>query len=124
MQGRQGIAIQETYDLTGDNFYNPYWGYQTQSDGTKKKRNARNRDNHKPYLTLGHYWKISEKLNLQTNLYAISGKTSNTNLNWFDANHPKRVLTLTCIPLHFAEVSTPEKLSYRCVWGLKRCIWT
>ena len=24
VQGRQGIAIQETYDLTGDNFYNPY----------------------------------------------------------------------------------------------------
>ena len=89
VQGRQGIAIQETYDLTGDNFYNPYWGYQTQSDGTKKKRNARNRDNHKPYLTLGHYWNISEKLNLQTNLYAITGKTGNTNLNWFDAKDPR-----------------------------------
>ena len=36
VQGRQGIAIQETYDLTGDNFYNPYWGYQTQNDGTLK----------------------------------------------------------------------------------------
>ena len=89
VQGRQGIAIQETYDLTGDNFYNPYWGYQTQRDGTKKKRNARNRDNHKPYFTLGHYWKISEKLNLQTNLYAITGKTGNTNLNWFDAKDPR-----------------------------------
>tara|TARA_B100001093_G_C26857053_1_gene1027956 strand:- start:323 stop:2902 length:2580 start_codon:yes stop_codon:yes gene_type:complete len=89
VQGRQGIAIQETYELTGDNFYNPYWGYQTQSDGTRKKRNARNRDNHKPYFTLGHYWNISEKLNLQTNLYAITGKTGNTNLNWFDAKDPR-----------------------------------
>ena len=35
VQGRQGIAVQETYDLTGENFYNPYWGYQTQSDGTQ-----------------------------------------------------------------------------------------
>ena len=25
VQGRQGIAVQETYDLTGENFYNPYW---------------------------------------------------------------------------------------------------
>jgi len=89
IQGRQGIAIQETYDLTGDNFYNPYWGYQTQADGTQKKRNARIRDNHKPYITLGHYWNISEKLNLQTNLYTITGKTGNTNLNWYDARDPR-----------------------------------
>lgn len=89
VQGRQGIAVQEAYDLTGENFYNPYWGYQTQSDGSQKKRNARNRNNHKPYLTLGHYWNISEKLNIQTNLYAITGRTSNTNLNWFNANDPR-----------------------------------
>lgn len=89
VQGRQGIAVQETYDLTGENFYNPYWGYQTQSDGSQKKRNARNRNNHKPYLTLGHYWNISEKVNIQTNLYAITGRTSNTNLNWFNANDPR-----------------------------------
>jgi hypothetical protein len=89
VQGRQGIAIQETYDLTGDPFYNPYWGYQTQIDGTVKKRNARSRDNHKPYMTLGHYWKVSEKLNIQSNFYAITGKTSNTNLNWVDANDPR-----------------------------------
>ena len=89
VQGRQGIAVQETYDLTGENFYNPYWGYQTQSDGTQKKRNARNRNNHKPYLTLGHYWSISEKLIIQTNLYAINGRTANTNLNWFNANDPR-----------------------------------
>jgi hypothetical protein len=89
VQGRQGIAVQEAYDLTGDPFYNPYWGYQTQSDGSQKKRNARNRDNHKPYMTLGHYWKFSEKLNIQSNFYAIVGKTSNTNLNWFGANDPR-----------------------------------
>lgn len=89
VQGRQGIAVQEAYDLTGENFYNPYWGYQTQSDGSQKKRNARNRNNHKPYLTLGHYWNISEKLTIQTNLYAITGRTSNTNLNWFNANDPR-----------------------------------
>ena len=89
VQGRQGIAVQETYDLTGENFYNPYWGYQTQSDGTQKKRNARNRNNHKPYLTLGHYWSISKKLIIQTNLFAITGRTANTNLNWFNANDPR-----------------------------------
>ena len=89
VQGRQGIALQEAYDLTGENFYNPYWGYQTQYDSTRKKRNARNRDNHKPYLTVGHYWKVSNKLNIQSNFYAITGRTSNSNLNWFNANDPR-----------------------------------
>ena len=89
VQGRQGIAVQETYELTGKNFYNPYWGYQTQNDGTQKKRNARSRNNHKPYITLGHYWNISEKLNIQSNFYAITGRTANTNLNWFNANDPR-----------------------------------
>ncbi len=89
VQGRQGIAIQETYDLTGDPFYNPYWGYQTQADGSQKKRNARLRDNHKPYITLAHHWKKSDKLNLQTNLYAITGRTGNTNLNWYNAKDPR-----------------------------------
>ena len=89
VQARQGIAVQETYDLTGDPFYNPYWGYQTQADGSQKKRNARLRDNHKPYITLAHHWKQSEKLNLQTNLYAITGRTGNTNLNWYNAKDPR-----------------------------------
>ncbi|MFM7104899.1 MAG: TonB-dependent receptor plug domain-containing protein, partial [Flavobacteriales bacterium] len=36
LQGRAGIAIQEAYDLTGTNYYNPYWGYQT--DGVSGER--------------------------------------------------------------------------------------
>jgi hypothetical protein len=89
VQARQGIAVQETYDLTGDPFYNPYWGNQTQADGSQKKRNARVRDNHKPYITLAHHWEKSEKFNLQTNLYAITGRTGNTNLNWYNAKDPR-----------------------------------
>ena len=89
VQARQGIAIQETYDLTGDNFYNPYWGYQTQSDGTQKKRNARIRDYHKPYLSLAHYWKINEKSKITTTAYSVFGRTGNTNLNWYDAKDPR-----------------------------------
>ena len=38
VQGRQGIALQEAYDLTGENFYNPYWGYQTQRMELRKKK--------------------------------------------------------------------------------------
>jgi len=89
VQARQGIALQEAYELTGNNYYNPYWGYQTQEDGSQKKRNARLRDNHKPYTALTHYWEINKDIKLSTTLYAVYGKTGNTNLNWYDAQDPR-----------------------------------
>ena len=42
-RGAQQAATQEAYDLVGNNYYNPNWGWQ---DG--KKRNARVRNNHEP----------------------------------------------------------------------------
>ena len=36
VQGRQGVAVQEAYDLTGTNYYNPNWGYQTSADGSTR----------------------------------------------------------------------------------------
>lgn len=93
VQARQGIAIQEAYDLTNNNFYNPYWGYQTQVNGkgdtTQVKRNARIRDNHKPYVVLTDYLKINDKSKLTSSVYAIFGRTSNSNLNWNDAADPR-----------------------------------
>jgi hypothetical protein len=84
VQARGGIAVQEAYDLTGNNFYNPYWGYQ---DG--EKRNARVRNNHKPYVLLTDYFKIDDKSKVTTTLYYESGRTGNTNLNWYGANDPR-----------------------------------
>ncbi len=86
VQGRRGISTQEAYDLTGNNFYNPYWGYQ--NDG-KIKRNARMRDNHKPYISLTDYLNFEDGSKLTTTAYAIVGRTSNTNLNWYDAADPR-----------------------------------
>ena len=45
-RGAQQASTQEVYDLVGNNYYNPNWGYQ---DG--KKRNARVRNNHEPLTT-------------------------------------------------------------------------
>jgi hypothetical protein len=50
-RGRQGLATQEAYDLTGTHYYNPYWGYQN-----GEKRNARVSHDHKPVLLLTHYY--------------------------------------------------------------------
>jgi len=90
VQARQGISVQEAYTLTGDNFYNPYWGYQSNADGTDStKRNARVRDNHKPYVFLTHDFKISSKKKLTTTVYGVFGKTANSNLNWYEAPDPR-----------------------------------
>ena len=69
VQGRSGIAVQEAFDLTGDNYYNPYWGYQTDGDsGERVKRNARERDNHRPSVFLTHYWTPSKNQALSTTI--------------------------------------------------------
>ncbi|MFN4233389.1 MAG: TonB-dependent receptor plug domain-containing protein [Bacteroidia bacterium] len=83
-QGRQGLAVQEAYDLAGDNFYNPFWGYQA-----GKKRNARVSNNHRPMFMLTHNWKISEKTKLNTSGYYTFGESGLTNLNWYDAKDPR-----------------------------------
>lgn len=81
--GAAGIATQETYDLVGSNYYNPYWGFQN-----GEKRNSRVRSNHLPMLMLNHYWTIDEKSKLQSSLYYSFGKNGYTMLNWYDANDP------------------------------------
>jgi hypothetical protein len=83
-QGRQGLAMQEAYDLTGDNFYNPFWGYQA-----GKKRNARVSSNHRPTFMLTHNWKVSEKTKLNTSGFYTFGESGLTNLNWYDAKDPR-----------------------------------
>ncbi len=84
VQGRRSISTQETYDLTGNNFYNSYWGYQN-----GKKRNSRVRNNHKPRLMLNHYFKLNDKTNINSSLYYSFGRSGSTRLNWYNANDPR-----------------------------------
>ena len=86
IQARQGIALLEAYELTGNIHYNPYWGYQNNG---QDKRNARVRNNHRPSLFLSHYWTINDNQEITTTLYSTFGKTGNTNLNWYDAPDPR-----------------------------------
>lgn len=81
--GGAGPVTQETFDLVGSNYYNPYWGYQN-----GEKRNARVRSNHLPSLMLNHYFTISDKSKLQSSLFYTFGRTGYTMLNWYDANDP------------------------------------
>jgi hypothetical protein len=84
VQGRRSISTQETYDLTGNNYYNSYWGYQN-----GEKRNSRVRNNHKPRIMLNHYFKLNDKTTLTSSLYYTFGRGGSTRLNWYDANDPR-----------------------------------
>ncbi len=83
-RGRAGPAIQEAYDLSGSNFYNPYWGYQN-----GEKRNARVSRYHQPVITFTHYGKLSDNITCQGSLTYWFGKGGSTALNWTDGGDPR-----------------------------------
>ncbi|MGV6862207.1 MAG: TonB-dependent receptor plug domain-containing protein [Putridiphycobacter sp.] len=87
-RGRSGISVQETYDLTGNNYYNSYWGYQT-VNGKQIKRNSRQSMSHTPIIALSHDWKINDDTRLKTSLYANFGTYGQTSLNWNGAKDPR-----------------------------------
>jgi hypothetical protein len=84
VQGRQGLAIQEAYDLAGTNFYNPNWGYQN-----GEKRNARMTFDHKPMIMASHYFKPDSNTSWNTSVFYTFGRDGITGMQWFDASDPR-----------------------------------
>ncbi len=82
--GRQGSSVQEMVSLAGNNYYNPYWGYQN-----GKKRNASIAKSFQPVGILTHDWKISDKTTLVTAGLFSYGKRSTTGLDWYNAADPR-----------------------------------
>lgn len=89
LRGGSAPVVQEAYDLVGSNFYNPNWGYQTMSDGTRVKRNSRVSDYHLPMAQLTWYWNPSRKTSFNTTLYYFGGKAGQTTLEWGEAKDPR-----------------------------------
>lgn len=81
--GRSGIAVQEAYDLTGNSYYNPNWGFQN-----GEVRNSRVNNYHKPMMILTHYWTLQNTTINTTAVYSF-GRGGNTALNWYDAPDPR-----------------------------------
>jgi len=82
--GRQGASVQEMLDISGSNFYNPYWGYQN-----GKKRNSSVAKSFQPIGILTHDWKISDKMQLLTAASLTVGKRSTTAIDWYNAPDPR-----------------------------------
>ncbi len=83
-RGVGGGSVQEAYDLTGNNYYNPYWGYQN-----GEKRNSRVRSSNKPLLTLLHKWNIGDNTDINTSAGYWFGRSGYSALNWYDAPDPR-----------------------------------
>ncbi|RKS00989.1 MULTISPECIES: TonB-dependent receptor [unclassified Flavobacterium] len=81
-RGKSSPNTQEVTDLMGVK-YNSYWGWQ---DG--KKRNSRDKDVDEPMVMLSHYWKLSERTSLNTNLAYQTGRISNSRLENPLGNNP------------------------------------
>lgn len=81
-RGKSSPNTQEVYDLKGTQ-YNEYWGY---LDG--EKRNSRIKEVEEPILMLNHYWDISSKTKLNTNVAYQFGKLGNSRLDYSGGANP------------------------------------
>lgn len=81
-RGKSSPNTQEVNDLMGVK-YNSYWGWQN-----GKKRNSRDKDIEEPMVMLSHYWKISDKTNLNTNVAFQTGTIGNSRLDFQLGNNP------------------------------------
>ncbi|WP_188462066.1 carboxypeptidase regulatory-like domain-containing protein [Bizionia arctica] len=81
-RGKSSPNTQEVYDLK-DIRYNEYWGY---VDGEKK--NSRIKEVEEPVLMLNHYWDISDKTSLNTNVGYQFGKIGNSRLDYAGGANP------------------------------------
>jgi hypothetical protein len=83
-RGKTTAAVQEMYDIAGDNFYNANWGYQN-----GEVRNSREDRIDQPIVSLRHDFALSKSTKLMTAIGYQFGKNANTRLNWFRAADPR-----------------------------------
>ena len=81
-RGKSSPNTQEVYDLKNIK-YNEYWGYQ---DG--EKRNSRVKRIAEPVLMLNHYWDVTDKTSLNTNIGYQFGELGNSRLDYAGGANP------------------------------------
>ncbi|WP_034062727.1 carboxypeptidase regulatory-like domain-containing protein [Lacinutrix jangbogonensis] len=74
-RGRGAALTQEVTDLKGRQ-YNPFWG-----DLNGEVRNSRIRKIEEPIIMLNHYWTISDKTSINTNIGYQFGTSGNTRVD-------------------------------------------
>ena len=88
-RGGSTPVVQEAYDLSGTNYYNPSWGYQTQANGKVVKRNSRVSRYHQPMAQLTWYWRPNQRTEFNTTAYYFAGPGGQSTLEWGEAADPR-----------------------------------
>ena len=89
-RGGSAPVVQEAYNLTGTNFYNPNWGYQTiDENGTQIIRNSRVSRYHQPMAQLTWYWTPNKRTQFTTSAFYFAGPGGQTSLEWGEAPDPR-----------------------------------
>jgi hypothetical protein len=81
-RGANSPNTDEVVALAGHK-YNSFWGWQ---DG--KKRNSRDRNIEEPINMLSHFWKVTSKTNINTNVSYQTGSTGRTRIDFQDVANP------------------------------------
>jgi hypothetical protein len=81
-RGKSSPNTEEVNNLMGIK-YNSYWGWQN-----GKKRNSRDKDVEEPMVMLSHYWKLSDRTSLNTNVAFQTGTIGNSRLDFQLGNNP------------------------------------
>lgn len=84
-RGKSSPNTQEVYDLK-DIRYNEYWGYLNGN-----KINSRIKEVEEPILMLNHYWDISDKTSVYTNVAYQFGKIGNSRLDFNGGANPSPI---------------------------------
>jgi len=82
-RGKTGATLPEIAKITGDKYYNPYWGYQQ-----GEKRNSRVGQSNQPIAILGFDWNIDRQTTLKTAVSVQSGRNGGTALQWVNGTNP------------------------------------
>ena len=83
-RGTQQAATQEVYDLVGNNYYNPNWGWQS-----GKRRNARVRNYHEPIAVLNYTYDINDRSQLNVATSVRFGEKGYSALTWYAGPDPR-----------------------------------
>lgn len=83
-RGVQQASTQEVYDLVGNNYYNPNWGWQ---DG--KRRNSRVKTYHEPIVTLNYVFTPNDRTKLDLNTSMRFGQNGYSALTWHSGPDPR-----------------------------------
>lgn len=82
-QGLRSASMGEAFELTGDNLYNPAWGYYNGD-----VRNSKVRESMQPMAILSYYGTLTPKTKLTSSVSYHFGESSYSALSWYDAQTP------------------------------------